>query len=155
MLSNYEENIAKAQEGFNQIIKSISGELQEKEVHEVEEYLFRAISEMGLQFLGAFLEEKGSGKNIKTDLPYHKSESWNYISIFGDIKISNAYFWEKGNKGISPIKKELNLPKKQHFSYLLQKWTQMLCVDTSHEKYRPSQHSCVGFVFEEVATKSR
>ncbi len=138
MLSNYEENIAKAQEGFNQIIKSISGELQEKEVHEVEEYLFRAISEMGLQFLGAFLEEKGSGKNIKTDLPYHKSESWNYISIFGDIKISNAYFWKKGNKGISPIKKELNLPKKQHFSYLLQKWTQMLCVDTSHEKSRKS-----------------
>ena len=29
MLSNYEENIAKAQEGFNQIIKSISGELQD------------------------------------------------------------------------------------------------------------------------------
>jgi hypothetical protein len=135
MLSNYEEKLVGAQEIFNQILKSVSGELQNKETHEVEEELFRSLLKIGHSLLGAFLEKKGSGKNIKTDLPYHKSETWKYISIFGDLKISNAYFWQKGDEGISPIKKELNLPK-QHFSYLLQKWTQMFCVDISHEKSR-------------------
>ena len=135
MLSNYEEKLVGAQEIFNQILKSVSGELQNKEIHEVEEELFRSLLKIGHSLLGAFLEKKGSGKDIKTELPYHKSENWKYISIFGDLKISNAYFWEKGNVGISPIKKDLNLPK-QHFSYLLQKWTQMLCVDISHEKSR-------------------
>lgn len=135
MLGNYEEKIAGAQEIFNQILKSVSGELQNKEIHEVEEELFRSVLKIGHSLLGAFLEKKGSGKEVETALPYHKTENWNYISIFGDLEISNAYFWEKGNKGISPIKKELNLPK-QHFSYLLQKWTQMFCVDISHEKSR-------------------
>jgi hypothetical protein len=143
MLSNYEENITSAQEVFNQILKSVSGELQNKEIHEVEEELFRAVLKIGHSLLGAFLEKKGSGKNMRTDLPYHKSENWNYISIFGDLKISNAYFWEKGNEGISPIKKELNLPK-QHFSYLLQKWTQMFSVDISHEKSRKNIKEILG-----------
>ncbi len=135
MLSNYEEKIAGAQEVFNQILESISGELQNKEIHEVEEELFRSVLKLGHSLLGAFIEKKGSGKDFKTDIPYHKLENWNYISIFGDLEISNAYFWKNGNKGISPIKKDLNLPK-QHFSYLLQKWTQMFCVDISHEKSR-------------------
>ena len=135
MLGNYEEKIAGAQEIFNQILISVLGELQNKEIHEVEEELFRSILKLGHSLLAAFLKKKGSGKDYKTDLPYHKAENWNYISVFGDLEISNAYFWEKGNNGISPIKKELHLPK-QHFSYLLQKWTQMFCVDISHEKSR-------------------
>jgi|LGVE01.1.fsa_nt_gb hypothetical protein len=143
MLGNYEEKIASAQEVFDQILKSVSGELQNKEIHEVEEELFRTVMKLGHSLLGAFIEKKGSGKDSKTDIPYHKLENWNYISIFGDLEISNAYFWEKGNKGISPIKKDLNLPK-QHFSYLLQKWTQMFCVDISHEKSRKNLKEIFG-----------
>ena len=149
MLSNYEEKIADAQEFFSQILKSVSGELQNKEIHEVEEELFRSVLKIGHSFLSAYLEKKGNGKDIKTNIPYHKLEKWNYISIFGDLEISNAYFWDKGkkgnkeNKGISPIKKELNIPK-QHFSYLLQKWTQMLCVDISHEKSRKNIKEFLG-----------
>lgn len=143
MLSNYEEKIAGAQDVFNQILKSVSGELQNKEIHEVEEELFRTVLKIGHSLLGAFLEKKGSGKDIKTNLPYHKSENWNYISIFGDLEISNAYFWKKGEDGISPIKKELNLPQK-HFSYLLQKWTQMFNVDISHDKSRKNIKEILG-----------
>lgn len=143
MLGNYEGKIAGAQEIFNQILKSVSGELQNKEIHEVEEELFRSVLKIGHSLLGAFLEKKGSGKDYKTDFSYHKTENWNYFSVFGDLEISNAYFWEKGNEGISPIKKELNLPK-QHFSYLLQKWTQMFCVDISHEKARNNMKEIFG-----------
>lgn len=135
MLNNYEAKIAGAQEIFDKISRNLLGEMQEKELHEVEETLFRSLLEMGLSFLNAYIEEKGTGKNHETNLPYHKLETWKYISIFGDMEIPNAYFWEKGNKGESPIKKELNLPK-SHFSYVLQKWSQMLCVDISYEKAR-------------------
>jgi len=143
MLNNYEEKIAGAQEVFDQISRSLSGELQNKELHEVEEVLFQSLLKLGLSFLNEYIEKKGTGKNLKADLPYHKLENWKYISIFGDMEIPNAYFWEKGSKGESPIKKELNLPK-QHFSYLLQKWTQMFCVDISHEKSRKNIKEILG-----------
>ena len=143
MLSNYESKVAGAQEIFNKITSSLLGELQDKEVHEVEEILFRSVLELGLSFLKAYVKEKGTGQNHKATLPYHKIEKWNYISIFGDMEIPNAYFWEKGCKGISPMKEELNLPK-QHFSYLLQKWTQMFCVDISHEKSRKNIKEILG-----------
>ena len=81
MLSNYEEKIAGAQEVFNQILESVSGELQNKEIHEVEEELLHSMLKLGHSLLGAFLEKKGSGKDFKTDLPYHKTENWNYFSI--------------------------------------------------------------------------
>ena len=47
MLGNYEEKIAGAQEIFNQILISVLGELQNKEIHEVEEELFRSILKLG------------------------------------------------------------------------------------------------------------
>ena len=143
MLGNYEEKIAGAQEVFNQILKSVSGELQNKEIHEVEEELFRTVLKIGHSLLGIYLEKKGSGRDSKVDVSYHKQVCWNYISVFGDLKISNAYFWKKGEDGISPIKKELNLPKK-HFSYLLQKWTQMFNVDISHNKSRKNIKEILG-----------
>ena len=143
MLNNYEAKIAGTQEIFDQISRSLVGELQDKELHEVEEVLFQSLLDLGLSFLNAYIEKKGTGKNLETDLPYHKLETWKYISIFGDMEIPNAYFWEKGYKGVSPIKEELNLPK-QHFSYLLQKWTQMLCVDISHEKSRKNIKEILG-----------
>ena len=143
MLSNYESKMTGAQEIFNKISRSLVGELQDKELHEVEETLFRSLLELGLSFLNAYIDEKGTGKSLEANLPYHKLETWNYISIFGDMEIPNAYFWKKGYKGESPIKKELNLPK-QHFSYLLQKWTQMLCVDISHEKSRKNIKEILG-----------
>jgi len=90
MLGNYERKIAGAQEVFNQILESVSGELQNKEIHEVEEELFRSMLKLGHSLLGTFIEKKGSGKDIKTDIPYQKTENWNYISIFGNLKISNA-----------------------------------------------------------------
>ena len=48
MLGNYEEKIAGAQEVFNQILKSVSGELQNKEIHEVEEELFSTVLKISL-----------------------------------------------------------------------------------------------------------
>jgi len=143
MLNNYEEKIAGTQEIFDQISRSLLGELQNKELHKVEEVLFQSLLKLGLSFLNEYVEKKGTGKNLKDDLPYHKLENWNYISIFGDMGIPNAYFWEKGSKGESPIKKELNLPK-QHFSYLLQKWIQMFCVEISHDKSRKNIKEILG-----------
>jgi len=73
MLGNYEGKIAGDQEVFNQILESVSGELQNKEIHEVKEELFRSVLKPGHSLLGTFIEKKGSGKDIKTDIPYHRA----------------------------------------------------------------------------------
>ena len=143
MLSDYELKITRAQEGFDNILAALSGELQNKELHDVEEALYSGLMKLGLSLMESFIEIKGSGRDSETGLPYHKTENWNYISIFGTLKIPHAYFWKKGSSGESPLKKELNIPK-QHFSYLLQKWSQMLCVDISHEKSRKALNEILG-----------
>ena len=82
MLNNYETKIAGTQEIFDQISRSLLGGLQNKELHEVEEVLFQSLLKLGLSLLNEYVEKKGTGKKLKTDLPYHKLENWNYISIF-------------------------------------------------------------------------
>lgn len=48
MLNNYESKIAGTQEIFDQISKSLLGELQDKELHEVEEVLFHSLLKLGV-----------------------------------------------------------------------------------------------------------
>ena len=64
MLSNYEEYVIKAQGVLNLIFKSISEDFNNKELHDVEE--------IGHSCFGAFIAEKGSGKDIKVEIPYRK-----------------------------------------------------------------------------------
>ena len=83
MLGNYEEKIAGAQEIFNQILKSVSGELQNKEIHEVEEELFRTVLKIGHSLLGAYLEKKVPEKILKRI--FHITRQKTGISRFLEI----------------------------------------------------------------------
>ena len=76
MLGDYEQKIADMQHIFDKILISISGEFQEKEIHEIEKDLFRSLLKMGLSCLGACVDLNGTEKDIKTDFPYHKMESF-------------------------------------------------------------------------------
>ena len=58
MLNNYETKIAGTQEIFEQISRSLLGELQNKELHEVEEVLFQSLLKLGLSFLNEYVEKK-------------------------------------------------------------------------------------------------
>jgi len=137
MINNYEEKLLKTQEEFNKLLKLITHDWQELEIHKVEENLFKRLLTLGRNLLELHLTQKGTGKEkYKGDISYHSDKEWKYISIFGDIAIGRAYFWEEGiDKGVYPLNADLNLPQR-HYSYLLQKWSEMLAVDGAFDKAR-------------------
>lgn len=137
MISNYEMKALEMQKQTDFLSKLVCNEWQDFELHEVEEKIFRKVLEIGHNALELFVSKKGTGKDTFNEkIISHKEENWKYISIFGKIDIERAYFWKSGMVGgIYPIDKELNLPGK-HYSYLLQKWNQMIAVDGNFDKAR-------------------
>lgn len=137
MVNNYEQNILEMQGQFEKIADAIINEWQDLEIHQVEEKIFRAVLKVGKKALESFISSKGTGeKAYGNDVSSYSEKNWDYISIFGAVRISRAYFWEKGKGGgVFPLDKELNLPGK-HFSYLLQEWNQMLAVDSDFDHAR-------------------
>lgn len=113
MLNNYEEKIPKLQEEFTKIINFVTNDYQNLEIHMTEEKIFRELLKLGQGLLNLYIAKQGTGKNIyRGELPYHKTESRNYISIFGDITIPRAYFWEKESESSEyPMDEKLNLRK--------------------------------------------
>lgn len=145
MISNYEERFVKAQEKFDSLINLITTDWRKLEIHRVEENLFKELLLLGRNLLQLNLAARGTGKeNCDGEIPYHSDKDWNYISIFGDVPINRAYFWEKGcGKGIFPLNGILNLPERHH-SYVLQKWAEMIAVDSTFDKARSVIHEILG-----------
>ena len=84
MISNYEEKLLKTQEEFKTLIDLVNYGWKDLEIHKVEENLFRKLIGIGLQLLELHITKRGTGKNqYQGELPYHKDDDWNYISIFG------------------------------------------------------------------------
>lgn len=137
MISNYEMKALEMQKQTDLLSRLVCNEWQDVELHEVEEKIFRKALEIGRNALELYVSKKGSGKDtFKGKITSHKKEKWKYISIFGKIDIERAYFWKSVmGVGIYPIDKELNIPDK-HYSYLLQKWNQMIAVDGNFDKAR-------------------
>jgi hypothetical protein len=98
--------------------------------HEVEESLFKQLLSLGKSLLQEVFIRFGTGKSetqiINKDseiLPYHKTASRQYRSIFGVIEISRAIYWKKGFTSICPLDAHFNLPERS-YSHLLIKWAQ-------------------------------
>jgi hypothetical protein len=145
MINNYEEKLLKNQQEFETLVKLVTEDWQELEIHKVEENLFKRVLKLGHDLLELHLTKRGSGKeDYHGEIPYHSDKGWDYISVFGDIHINRAYFWEEGlGKGIYPLNGELNLPERHH-SYVLQKWGEMIAVDGTFDKAREVVHEILG-----------
>jgi len=137
MINNYEQKYLEMQEQIKELSYLLVNDWENLEIHKVEENIFRKLLEVGRRALEAYVANKGTGEDAFGSLVSNYSEKrWDYISIFGTVKINRAYFWEEDKgSGIFPLDKELNLPQK-HYSYLLQKWNQMIAVDGNFDKAR-------------------
>lgn len=122
------ENLFENQ-NIQKLFNFLGNDANKLELHKVEDHLHKFLLAFGKDLLIQFLENKGTGKKdfVETPkrekIPFHSIKSKNYLSIFGDITISRAYFWKSGSKGIFPLDASLNLPHRNH-SYLLDKWLQ-------------------------------
>jgi len=145
MINNYERKITIMQDQIKKLSELIISDFQEYEIHKVEEKIFRTVLEIGKKALEAYVDKKGTGKEAYgNEIEPYSEKRWDYISIFGTIKIDRAYFWEpeKGG-GVFPLDKELNLPGK-HYSYLLQDWNQLLAVDSNFDSAREVLEKILG-----------
>ena len=145
MINDYERKIVEMQDQIEVLSQFVTGDWQHYEIHDVEEKIFRALLKVGKSALEAYVEKKGTGEKAFGDNISHYSEKkWDYISIFGTLNISRAYFWkpDKGS-GIFPLDRDLNLPQKHH-SYLLQDWNQILAVDNNFNSARECLEKILG-----------
>jgi hypothetical protein len=145
MINNYERKVIEMQDQIKILSQLIIGDWQNCEIHDVEEKIFRALLKVGKNALEAYTEKKGTGEEAFGDgISSYSEKKWDYISIFGTIKINRAYFWKPDNGGgIFPLDKDLNLPQKHH-SYLLQDWNQILAVDSNFDHAREILEKILG-----------
>ncbi len=136
---NIEELKVEQKELLVEISKFISDEAQEKNLYETERGIFRLLQKLGLSFLKENLAHRGTGKIdgpitvAGKQLPYHSTSDCVYLSIFGEIVIRRAYYWQPGEKGCCPLDAWLNLPQRR-YSYLLCKWVQGTIVEEPYDK---------------------
>ncbi len=137
MINDYEQKIIEMQEQIKNLSQFLLNDWQALEIHQVEENIFRKVMEIGKYALETYVVKKGTGADTFGDnLSSYAEKKRKYQSIFGCIEINRAYFWKEGDgSGIFPLDRELNLPQKQ-YSYLLQKWNQMIAVDGNYERAR-------------------
>jgi 23S rRNA pseudoU1915 N3-methylase RlmH len=124
---------------FDDIAIYLSSEAMNQSLHDIENHLFKSLLKIGKILLNDFITTKGTGKkdcvltNEGEKLPFHELRTRKYLSIFGDINITRAYYWKSGIPGLFPFDAELNLPV-HHHSYLLDKWIQCRITEEPYEQ---------------------
>jgi hypothetical protein len=106
--------------------------------HVVERHVFDQILVMGATLMGDFFKSVGPGdlgqtvtlKNGQTVNRWPQPQCRRLLTIFGEFSISRfVYGTREGQKiELVPTDQQLQLPDSE-VSYLLQDWSQMLCVD--------------------------
>ncbi len=137
---NMEQLSVEQKDILEKIKQYIATEAQTKELHEIEEGIFHRLLGLGKSFLKEAVDKRGTGKTTEIVrnkdgkmVPFNNISKIVYKSIFGNIIIHRAYYWEYGKKGIAPLDKELNLPQSNR-SYLLDKWIQSGVADQAYHK---------------------
>ena len=124
--------IAEARKCFEQILTSVSSDFTSQQIHEVEESIYKQLMPLGKKLLEVFVAGQGTGNvgqvhkdGYGQERDLHSNRARQYVSIFGEVKITRAYYWRQGKEGICPLDAKLNLPENSH-SYVLEKWVCLL-----------------------------
>jgi hypothetical protein len=115
-------------------------------IHEVEAGVWKHILHMGRLAIGQFLAVHGDGARGDT-VHTPDGHSWDrladrhqrrYVSIFGEFLLSRAVYGSREGQKIEfvPLDNRLQLPSGV-FSYLLQNWSQGLCVESAFGQVSP------------------
>ena len=106
----------------------------------VERELFRQLLGLGHSLLSAFVAHQGDGDlGPQTETPdgrpvrrLPERHDRRYVSIFGELTIARAVYGSREGRRIerAPLDERLGLPG-GHFSYVLEDWSQRLCLKES------------------------
>jgi hypothetical protein len=109
-------------------------------IDDVERELFRQLLGLGLSLLSAFVAQQGDGGlgpqaetsdgRVVRRLPERHDRR--YVSVFGELTIARAVYGSREGQKIerTPLDERLGLPEGD-FSYVLEDWSQRLCLKGS------------------------
>ena len=119
----------------------------------VERHLHQALLAMGEQFVDLFLLLQGDGDlgeelTTRDDVTLRRSKSkapTTIRSIFGTHTFEQFTYAPGPKKAVAlrPISARMSLPAGR-WSYLLEQWTQMLCVDSAYQQPMDNLHAILG-----------
>jgi len=134
-----QEKIEEARREFNAILDYVIHGAMGREIHQVEEAIYRMLLRLGRILLELFVLAMGTGKMGQTlvgsdgsTYRYGGTSVRRYLSIFGEIAILRAHYVRNGRSGLFPLDARLNLPERK-YSYVLQEWMSSEAVETSYE----------------------
>lgn len=119
------DNIGKTVQGLKDLVEHRT---EKMEIQKVEKHILAELIKVGRDLMKVYIKKRGNGyvgeEIVIADgrkLSYQGERTRQYLSIFGELEISRAYYWATGTVGYHPLDKELNLPKEK-YSYLFQEW---------------------------------
>jgi hypothetical protein len=131
--------ILEAREQFKGILEFVLTDARGSEIHQVEREIFRRLLQLGKSLLEVFLRSTGTGRAGSviecpdgSILRYRREKVRQYLSIFGKVTITRAYYLGDDGKGVFPLDAQLNLPRRI-YSYVLQQWMSGHAVETTYE----------------------
>ena len=125
---------------LNDLVSQLQTAVDElKPAHDVEQWLWRSMLQLGHQWMTLFFELHGdvdlgetttreNGRTLKRLATLRHRD---YLSVFGNIALSRVAYGSREEQKIEyiPLDERLQLPLVKH-SYLLQEWDQTLVMET-------------------------
>lgn len=138
MIITPEQAALKAQQQFDALRDYVDRAARDgQRIDTVERELFRQLLGLGHSLLSAFIAQQGDGDlgpqaetpdgHVARRLPEHHDRR--YVSVFGELTIARVVYGSREGQRIerAPLDERLGLPEGD-FSYVLEDWSQRLCL---------------------------
>ena len=141
MAMNQSELLGEVRADFEALLNLVTwAEAQTATVNQMERSLLRQLLAMGRKLLQVFLAYRAETESHapqygwqRQKFLYHSQKAVDYLSVFGKLEVSRAYFYAPGAGGKTPLDRALSLPERC-YSDLLMECAALLAVDSAYDK---------------------
>ena len=141
---------ARCRERFEELLGAAT-KPGEETLDAVERNAFAGLMEVGRLMVEARLEAEAAKDDAPEvmgiggqKLPYHSHKALTYRSVFGEVRVERAYYWEEGaGEGYCPLDARLNVPVRKD-SYVLQEWALRMGMAESFDEMKEGLSELVG-----------
>jgi hypothetical protein len=133
--------LAELRTDFESLLNLVTGaEAHTATVNQMERSLLHQLLRMGRKLLQVFLVHRAEVESHvlqwgwqRQKFLYHSQKAVDYLSVFGKLEVSRAYFYAPGSGGKTPLDQALSLPERC-YSDLLMECAELLAVDSAYDK---------------------
>lgn len=92
---------------------------------QIERQLFKGLLALGRELMQLFFTTRSEQETIQaeweagdTNYPYAGQKTRSYLSIFGEVEVERAYYWQQGVGGQQPLDESLSLPQRKYSDWV-------------------------------------